>query len=198
MFVHVIQGRTADPRGLRGEFERWIDEVATGAPGWLGGTVGTTGDGRVFALARYDSEADARTNVSRSEHAAWLRDAEKYFEGGIAFSGYGDVEVIGPGGSDDAGFVQVMRGTVADRARAQDLEARLMPRLMELRPDVLGMLRLWDGDTYLQVVYFASESEAREAERSEPPADAPELAELMSLTSDLTYLDLPDPLLRSA
>jgi hypothetical protein len=73
-----------------------------------------------------------------------------------------------------------------------------MPRLMELRPDVLGMLRLWDGDTYLQVVYFASEEQARAAERSEPPADAPELAELMSLTSDLTYLDLPDPLLRSA
>lgn len=200
MFVQLIQGRTSDAEGLRERFARWAEEVRPGATGYLGTTAGITEDARVFVLARFEDEAAARANSGRPEQDAWWNETEKYFDNGAAFADYTDVELLGGGGSDDAGFVQVMRGTVTDRARVQELEAKLMPDVREMRPDVLGMLRCWDGDTYTQVVYFSSEDEAREAERGEP-ADGPDMAEfgeLMSLVGDVTYLDLKDPLLFSA
>ncbi len=201
MFVQVIQGRTSDQEGLRRQLDRWMDEVRPGATGYLGTTAGVAEDGRVFVLARFADEAAARANSARGEQDAWWNETEKFLDDGASFTDYTDVDVVGGGGSDDAGFVQVMQGTATDRARLRELEARLMPQLMTMRPDVLGMLRCWDGDTFTQVVYFASEAEARAGERAELPDDAPEMAEvgeMMSLVGEITYLDLKDPILRSA
>ncbi|MCU1613455.1 MAG: hypothetical protein JWO98_995, partial [Frankiales bacterium] len=36
MFAQVIQGRTPDADGLRVAVDRWMEELAPGAEGWLG------------------------------------------------------------------------------------------------------------------------------------------------------------------
>ncbi len=55
------------------------------------------------------------------------------------------------GGSDDAGFVQVMEGTVKDRGKAEAWETpELLAGLQAARPDLLGAVRVWfpDGSTW--------------------------------------------------
>jgi hypothetical protein len=199
VFAQVIQGRTSDADGLRRQFDRWQEEVGPGATGYLGTTAGITDDGTVFVLARFADEATARTNSDRPEQGAWWAETEKYFDGAPSFADYTDVDVTNGGGSDAAGFVQVMQGTVTNPARVRELEESLMPRLSAMRPDVIGMVRAWQGDAFTQVVYFSSEADARQAEQAPPSGDSPpEFGELMSLMGDITYLDIKDPILRSA
>jgi hypothetical protein len=94
-----------------------------------------------------------------------------------------------------------MRGTVTDKERAKALEAKLMPAMFAMRPDVIGAVRGWDGDTFTTFTYFTSEAEARAGEQKVPDSGSAEQAvveEMMSLVGDLTYADLKDPILRSA
>ena len=63
------------------------------------------------------------------------------------------------------------------------------------RPDLIGGVRVWTGETStVDVNYFTSEAEARAAEGKEPPA---ELAEVLSQYADVIanteFLDLRDP-----
>ena len=60
MFVQVIQGRTSDAQGLRAAVDRWHEELAPGAEGWLGSTGGVTEDGRAIAVVRFETEEAAR------------------------------------------------------------------------------------------------------------------------------------------
>ena len=63
MFVQVIQGSVRDPAEVRAAMEQWMQDLAPGATGWLGSTAGVTEDGRLVAVARFDSEEAARQNV---------------------------------------------------------------------------------------------------------------------------------------
>jgi hypothetical protein len=45
MFVQVIQGHVSDAAQVRAQLDRWVEEVAPGAVGWLGSTSGVTDDG---------------------------------------------------------------------------------------------------------------------------------------------------------
>jgi hypothetical protein len=65
VFVQVIQGQVADAEQLRAAMDRWAQELALGAIGWLGTTAGVTEDGRFIALARFTSEEAARRNSDR-------------------------------------------------------------------------------------------------------------------------------------
>jgi len=98
------------------------------------------------------------------------------------------------GGSDGAGFVQVMKNTGLDRDRAEQLDEALTP-IVDQRGDVLGGLRIWTGaDTCTEVIYFTSEAEARQGEKLEMPE---EVATAMAQAMDgveVEYLDLTDPL----
>jgi hypothetical protein len=40
MFVQVIQGHVSDAAQVRAQLDRWVEEVAPGAVGWLGSTSG--------------------------------------------------------------------------------------------------------------------------------------------------------------
>ncbi len=40
MFLQLIFARAADREGLRRQFDRWHDELAAGATGWRGSTMG--------------------------------------------------------------------------------------------------------------------------------------------------------------
>ena len=71
MFAQVIQGRTSDPEGVQAAMDRWLQELAPGAIGWLGSTAGVTDDGRFIAVARFESAEAADRNSRRPEQTLW-------------------------------------------------------------------------------------------------------------------------------
>ena len=201
MFIQVIKGHTSDPAGLRRHVERWQRELSPAAAGYLGSTGGVAADGTVVVLARFESEAAARANSDRPEQGEWWTGAEKLFDGTVTFLDSADVDTMAGGGSDDAGFVQVMQGAVRDKARARQLEAELMPVMAEQRPDVIGSVRAWDGNRFTEAIYFRSEAEARKGEAGMSEAEAaagPAMEEYGSLfEGEFTYVDLTDPWLHT-
>ncbi len=197
MFMQVIQGKTKDAGGLRRQLDRWEQELGPGAKGNLGATGGVAEDGTAILIARFESAEAARANSSRPEQGAWWNETAKYFDGDVVFRNCSEVDVTLAGGSDDAGFVQVMQGRVRDRDRMKTIEEQFMPRLRELRPDVIGSVRSWDGDLFTDVIYFKSEAEARKGEASMSDDVAADMEEFDSLTEELTFIDLKDPWLRS-
>ncbi len=70
MFVQVMQGKTSDKEGLHRQLDRWMSELRSGAKGFLGTTGGVTDDGKVFVVARFESEQAARVNSDRPEQGA--------------------------------------------------------------------------------------------------------------------------------
>ena len=114
MFVQVITGRTSDAGGLRAALDRWMEDLAPGAVGWLGSTGGVTEDGRVIMVARFESEDAARRNSARPEQDRWWADTARLFEGEPTFQDSTDVVVDLQGDPDQATFVQVMRGRTSD------------------------------------------------------------------------------------
>lgn len=194
MFVQVFEGRVADRDGLRRQLSRWTSEIRPGATGYLGSTAGVTDDGHGIVLARFESAEAAKANSDRPEQGGWWAQTERCFDGPVAFTDSADVELFLGGGSDAAGFVQVMKGS-ADRAQVHAMDEAFVPHAQTFRPDLIGGLRVWTGhDTYLEAAYFTSEAEAREGEKKEPP---PEFAEMMggfeSMMEGVEYLDLRDP-----
>jgi hypothetical protein len=165
MFIQVIQGKVSDADHLRRQLERWRTEIKPGASGYLGSTGGVTPDGRGITLVRFESEEAARANSQRPEQGAWWNEAVKAFDGDVVFHDCREVDSVLGGGSNDAGFVQVIQGRAKDqdklRGRAQELEQQLRQR----RPDILGMVVAWHGDGgFTQAVYFTSQEEARQKE----------------------------------
>jgi hypothetical protein len=199
MFIQVIQGQVSDRDELRDALETWHRELAPGAVGWLGSTSGVTADGHFITLARFESAEAAQRNSHRTEQHNWWMETAKLFAGDVAFHDCTDVRTFMDGGSDDAGFVQVIQGAVRDPRRMDELTRRAERRLREFRPDILGWTTALHGDgNFTQAVYFTSEAEAREGERKEPPAELGEIwAEEQQLMSDLRYYDLTEPILLS-
>jgi len=200
MFIQVISGTTADRDGLRRQFDRWEQEVRPGAVGFLGSTGGVTDDGRFIVVARFASEEAARRNSARDEQSAWWAETEKYLDG-VTFQESVEITTMLGGGSNDAGFVQVMRGRVTNAEKMAEINARTAEfeaMMSRLRPDVLGdVIAMHPDGSYTDVVYFTSENEAREGEGREMPADAQAMFEdLMSSIVIDEYLDLKDPWLR--
>jgi hypothetical protein len=194
MFIQVITGTTSDPEGIRRQRERWIEEVRPGAVGFLGSTGGVTADGTCVIMARFESAGAARANADRTEQSGWWSETEKYFDGEAAFADSEDVDTFYGGGSDAAGFVQLIRGRCTDRARAEAIEARVMGRLREVRPELLGILRAWHGDTFTEACYFTDEAAAREGEERAMPEDlVADLGEYSSLFQEMEYLDIAEP-----
>ena len=196
MFVQVIKAKTDDAEGVRRQMDRWKSDLRPGATGYLGTTAGITDDGTVVALARFESREAAEANSRRPEQTAWWNELEKYFSGTPTFLDSTDVSILHDGGSDRAGFVQIMEGRSPDAKRLRELETVAEPMLREHRPELLGGITVWDGDHYVEVAYFTTEDEARSAERQEPPPDvAAVVGEFMSLMGDVTYYDLHQPML---
>ncbi len=139
MFVQLIKGHTSDADGLRRQAERWYEDVRPGAVGFLGTTAGIADDGAFVALARFTDEASARANSQRPAQGEWWKGMAKHFDGEVTFRESTDVTLLFDGGSDDAGFVQVMEGAVKDRSAA---DAFMTPEMAEglraARPDLLG------------------------------------------------------------
>ena len=196
MFVQIIQGRAKDAAGLRKQMERWQQDLAPGATGFLGATAGVADDGEFIALARFESEEAARRNSDRPEQGEWWAETAKYLEGEPTFHDCTEVDTLLRGGSDDAGFVQVIQGRATDENRLRETLAQGESRLPEVRPDLIGGITArHDDGSFTEVAYFTSETAAREGEkRMEQEGDGPEW---QSLVTDIRFIDLRDPWLYS-
>jgi hypothetical protein len=195
MFIQVIQGRCNDAERLKAQMDRWDSDLRGGASGWLGTTAGVTDDGTFVAVARFESRELADQNSGRPEQDAWWRETEACFDGDVTFRDYDDaIEWLG-GGSDDAGFVQVMQGRVGDADGFRKFSQQPMEGLSQMRPEIIGgTVAIADDGDFTQTIYFTSEAEAREGEKKEMPEDVQrELEQAMGEMKDLTYLDLRDP-----
>ena len=145
-------------------------------------------------------EEAARANSDRPEQGEWWAATSGLYEGDVTFTDCPDVDTFGAGGSDDAGFVQVIKGR-ADRAALASIAAETDEILQRTRPDVLGGIVAWPGDgTFIQTVYFTSEAEARANEKREPATDEEREAweRMASLMQMETFIDISDPWLFSA
>ena len=200
MFVQVIQGRTSNPEALRAAVDRWMQDLAPGATGWLGSTGGVTEDGRFIAAVRFESEDAARRNSQRPEQDRWWAETSKLFDGAATFQDSSDVTVDLHGDPDQAGFVQVMQGRGTDPDRARELMAQDSDRWADFRPDVIGSVAVGhEGGAYTMAMYFTSEAEAREGERKEPPPELKAQMEEMAALNmgEPEFFDLKQPWLYS-
>lgn len=201
MFVQIIQGRTHDPAELREAVDRWYRELSPRADGWLGSTCGVTDDGVFLCLARFESPEAARRNSTRHEQEQWWAETSKLFESEVTFHDCTDVETFNDGGSDQAGFVQIIQSRIRDREALRDFWSEEDMRAMsELRPDVMGGVFCVHPDGgCTTAIYFTSEEAAREGERKEMPPEMQERwkEEMQYYEGEPTYHDLRDPWLYS-
>jgi hypothetical protein len=195
MFMQIIQGQVRDPEGAKRTLDRWLDDLQPGAQGWLGGTYGITDDNRLVACVRFASEADAKRNSERPEQGAWWTEMSAHFAGEVEFHDCGDVTLLLDGGSDKAGFVQLIQGRVKDVHTLHEVVDQSQSMISKYRPDVLGATLAIDKDGYcVQTVAFRSEADARAAETKPMPREARELLEReMSLIQDVQFIDLHQP-----
>ncbi len=197
MFVQIIEGRTSDPQAFVAAGEAWDAEVRPGAVGFLGVTAGTTADGKAFTLARFEDEASARANSDRPEQGAWFeKHLASAYEAPPTFTESSDTTEFFGGGSNDAGFVQVMKSTGVDRQKIEEMDT-VFEKFADARPDVIGGLRVWTGaDNCIDVMYFTSEAEARKGEQAPMPEEMQQAMQDFEGMGQTEYLDLVDPHLR--
>ena len=200
MFVQVIQGRTSDPETLNAAVNRWMEELAPGATGWLGTTGGVPEDGRAIAMVRFESEDAARRNSERPEQDQWWAATEKLYDGGATFRDSNDVTVDMQGDPDQARFVQIMQGRGTDPDRARELMTQDSDKWAAFRPDMIGSVAIGhEGGAYTMVMYFTSEADAREGERKEiPPELQAQMEEMNKLSvGEPEFFDLKQPMMSS-
>lgn len=194
MFVQVIHGRATDPDGLERQWHKWTEQVKPAAEGYLGSTAGITNDGRFVAVARFESEDAARRNSDRPEQGQWWSETERYLEN-PTFVDCTRVEQWLGGGSDAAGFVQVIQGSSdEDRDMTPDDEEQIRAR----RPDLIGGISAMhpDGKTWTTLAYFTDEAAARQGESN--PEFQQAMQEAGTMPDQNTYWDLSAPWLDSA
>jgi hypothetical protein len=193
MFVQVIEGKIKDPDLLQRQLDRWRQEIKPGAKGYLGSTSGITPDGTSIAVIRFDSEAAARANSERPEQGAWWNETEKAFDGSVNFTETSDTELLFDGGSNDAGFVQIMKGKAKDPAAFRAWSQQHEGRLREIRPDLIGGIDAWLPDgRFISTAYFTSEAEARKNEKA--MGEDPMMGEYMShMDGEMQFLDISKP-----
>lgn len=192
MFIQIIQGRCSRAEELRAVLDRWTTELAPGADGWLGGTYGLTDDGVFVGVVRFDSRESAMANAARPEQGEWWSQAEACFDGPVEFHDCEDVTLLFDGGSDDAGFVQIIRGKVDDPTRLKALLGRSTDMLHEARPEILGATLAIEADgTFTETVAFTDEAAARSGESQQMPDDM--RAEWDAMMDDTQFLDLRHP-----
>ncbi|MDP9068410.1 MAG: hypothetical protein M3N53_08725 [Actinomycetota bacterium] len=199
MFMQVIRARTTDADAVKSEMDRWVRELGPTADGWLGTTAGVTPDGRFVAAVRFESEEAARRNSDRPEQGEWWNDLAQHLEGEATFFESSDVSTSLGGGSDQAGFVQIMEGRVNDVQAAKELGERMEAEMPKRRPDLMGALDANREDgSFISVLYFTSLEEARQGEKEMNENPPPEMAQWDALMDgEMTFYDLEEPWLVS-
>lgn len=197
MFVQVVQGKVKDAAGLRKQWERWDQELKPAAQGFLGSTAGVTADGEFIALARFEDEEAARANSDSAAQSAWWDETSQYLDAPL-FHDCSLVDLMNDGGSDEAGFVQVIQGKVTDVDKARQLDKGTEDQMKEMRPDVIGGIVAWhpQNGRFTNAIYFTSEKEARAKEKES--SSSPEFQKFMSEWQAISdgepkFLDITEP-----
>jgi hypothetical protein len=191
VFIQVIEGKSSRPDELRALSDSWREESGAEAPGWLGGTYGVTDDDQFIGVIRFASRDDAMANSARPQTSAFAEKMAALMDGPVQFHDCDDAMTWLDGGSDDAGFVQVIRGHTDDPQRAKSM-LEDAGDLREMRPEIIGgTLALESDGTFFQTIAFSDEESARKGEQLEPPAEV--RAELDSMMAGATFHDLHNP-----
>jgi hypothetical protein len=195
VFIQIIQGKCRDAEGVHRLSDEWRETLGPKADGWLGGTYGITDDNEFVGVVRFESREAAARNSTRPEQGEWWSRMEECFDGDVTFHDCDDAMVFLDGGSDDAGFVQVVQGRLSDPDRFRHFMAEPMDMLHEQRPEIIGGTIAIDEDGWFtETVAFRSEAEARMGEQKElPDPQRTEFEEQMAQVRDMRYLDLHSP-----
>ncbi len=196
MFIQIIQGKCTRPDELRALAQSWRTEVGEHSVGWLGGTFGFTDDDLFVGIVRFESREAAMANSARPEQTAWAEKMMGLMDGPVEFHDCDDVMLFMDGGSDDAGFVQVIRGKVddVDRLKAMLADTEM---LHEMRPEIIGGTLAIEADgTFTETVAFTDEASARAGEAMAPPPQV--AAELEYAMQGAHFYDLHHPWFESA
>jgi hypothetical protein len=192
MFIQVFQGKCSRQDELRAVLDRWPVELGPTAVGWLGGTYGFTDDGEFIGVVRFEDREAAAANSERPEQGAWAEEMMAAFDGPVTFHDADDVTLLFDGGSDEAGFVQVIQGRVDDPERLRRLIASDPAELRRIRPEIIGATLAMEPDgSFTETVAFTDEASARSGEGAEPPADV--RAELEYAMAGARFYDLRHP-----
>jgi len=193
VFIQMVQGRCSRQDEMRGLVDGWCSTMAD-RPGWLGGTYGFTDDDRFVGVVRFDSSSACQECSVAPGADMWWAGAEALFDGSCEIHESEDVSMMLDGGSDDAGFVQVMRGQVgdADKFRHFMTDAEVTSMLHDTRPEIIGATLAMESDgSFVETVSFTSEDAARKGEQTEMPAEMQ--ADFEAAMRDVEYLDLHRP-----
>jgi hypothetical protein len=192
VFIQIIQGKCTRQEEMHALADAWRQEVGPNADGWHGGTYGFTDDGMFLGVVRFESREKAMANSHRPEQDAWAKRMAALFDGPVEFHDCDDVTLLFDGGSDDAKFVQIIRGKVDDPARLRAMMTENPQILHEMRPDILGATLAIEPDgTYTETVAFTDEESARKGEAVMPPEDV--RADLEYAMQGATFYDLRHP-----
>jgi hypothetical protein len=197
VFIQIIQGKCTRQDEMHALADEWREQRAPSADGWLGGTYGFTDDDMFVGVVRFEDRAKAMANSESPEQGEWAKRMAALFDGPIEFHDSEDVTLLFDGGSDKAGFVQIIRGKVDDPARLRSMMTNEATMLHEMRPDILGATLAIEPDgTYTETVAFTDEESARSGEQVEPPDEV--RAELEYAMQGAQYYDLRHPWFESA
>jgi hypothetical protein len=192
MFIQMVQGKCDRPAQMREVVDTWCDSMS-GREGWLGGTYGFTDDGTFVGVVRYDSAAACDRLSAAEESAICWAAAQQLCEGRLELHQSEDVTMMMEGGSDAAGFVQVMHGHIRNPATLRHLVSdEMTTRLHQQRPEILGATLAVEPDgSFTQTIAFTDEASARRGEQQEMPEEV--RRELESAFADIEYIDLHRP-----
>lgn len=197
MFIQIIQGRCTRQDEMRAAADRWRTELGDTADGWLGGTYGFTDDDMFVGVVRFESKEKAMANSDRPEQTRWWAETEQLFDGPVEFHDCSKVLMMMDGGSDEAGFVQVIRGKVDDPERLESMMESMTNMLHEARPEIIGStFAIEDDGTFTETVAFTDEASARAGESREMPLSDDVRAAMKAWdenTHNMAYLDLHQP-----
>jgi hypothetical protein len=193
VFIQMVQGRCSRQDEMRQLVDDWCGSMAD-RPGWLGGTYGFTDDDRFLGIVRFDSSSACKEAAAMDGAAMWWAGAEALFDGDCDVHESEDVSIMLAGGSDDAGFVQVMQGRVtdADRYRHFMTDTAMTSMLHDARPEIIGaILAMEPNGRFVETIAFTDEDSARRGEQIDMPADME--ADFQAAMADVEYIDLHKP-----
>jgi hypothetical protein len=193
VFIQMVEGACREQDDMRMLVEEWCGRMAD-EPGWLGGTYGFTDDDRFIGVGRYESAAAWKQCCAAADAGMWWAAAAEMFDSAPEIHQSEDVMMMLDGGSDAAGFVQVMRGKVGnpDKLRRIMTDQDMTSMLHQARPEIIGATLLIEDDgSFTETISFTDEDSARKGEAMNMPAEV--AADLQEAMAEVNYYDLHNP-----
>lgn len=193
MFVRVIDAAVVSKALLRNAWDHLHDELAR-TDVWSASVGGVGSNGRFLATMCFTSPSGTDVLESDPLVARWWADLHLHLEEPTVQDST-SADILIPGGSEAATFVQFIRGRSSDPERMSAINKAMQAEVQMHRPEILGSSIAWHaGGVFTETVYFTSEQEARLGESREFPGGIKGLfEELMQLVQEIAYIDVRSP-----